>query len=417
LFSDNYLAAALDERAARMRTEIEDTPEQHVLQADEQAWAASLAERYAVRVPVLHPEDWSMGAPQEIKFNVSGWPGRDVRDPSRPFYVPGYRVVVHIPFEGSRELFLLRPSSFTTSVPYAIVQQKEVLHVVEYPHDSHQDIRAGAERLVQEINNYLGFARADVDAFNSRLDGQAIATIRARRQCLIANQARLEQTGIPIRWSEGDARRIEDVIVRRPAPVLTVEDDRRLPLEPILLDEVFEHILGLIRTVGETMEKSPKSYATLGEEDRRQQFLPMLNSHYRGQATAEAFNVAGKTDILVQFEGQNLFIAECKFWEGQQSFADAIGQLFGYTSWRDTKLALIVFVRESGMTAIVTKVRQALEQHEQFVAFKQAAGPTEFRATMRWPGDDQRFADLNVFLFHTPVTQPRKKTAPTRKAL
>ena len=30
------------------------------------------------------------------------------------------------------------------------------------------------------------------------------------------------------------------------------------------------------------------------------------------------------------------------------AFAQAIDQLFGYTAWRDTKLALIVFVREKG---------------------------------------------------------------------
>ena len=41
-----------------------------------------------------------------------------------------------------------------------------------------------------------------------------------------------------------------------------------------------------------------------------------LNTHYRGKATAEAFNFHGKTDILIRHDNQNLFIAECKYWSG-----------------------------------------------------------------------------------------------------
>lgn len=153
------------------------------------------------------------------------------------------------------------------------------------------------------------------------------------------------------------------------------------------------------------MERSPNTYAGLGEEDRRQVIVAALNTHYRGQTTAEAFNVKGKTDILVRHpEGRNLFIGECKFWSGVKGFIETIDQLFGYATWRDTKLAAIIFVREKDLTAVVAKAREALESHHQFVAWKDAADETELRATMSWPGDQQRHADLNVFFIHTPAT-------------
>jgi hypothetical protein len=41
--------------------------------------------------------------------------------------------------------------------------------------------------------------------------------------------------------------------------------------------------------------------------------------------------------------------------------------------------------------------------HAQFVAWKTAAEQTELRATMCWAGDEQRLADLNVFLVYMPV--------------
>jgi hypothetical protein len=107
-------------------------------------------------------------------------------------------------------------------------------------------------------------------------------------------------------------------------------------------------------------------------------------------------------DILARYQGRNVFISECTFWDGEQSFTDTVDQLFGYTGWRDTKLAIIIFIRANGMTAIGTRRDETLAAHPQFVAWQQAASETELPATMRWPGDDERLADLNIFLVHTP---------------
>jgi hypothetical protein len=55
------------------------------------------------------------------------------------------------------------------------------------------------------------------------------------------------------------------------------------------------------------------------EEDLRQHFLVQLNGQYEGRATGETFNFEGKTDILIRAERKNIFIAECKFWDGPDS--------------------------------------------------------------------------------------------------
>jgi hypothetical protein len=134
----------------------------------------------------------------------------------------------------------------------------------------------------------------------------------------------------------------------------------------------------------------------MGEEYRRQT-LVALNTHYAGRAHAEAFNDEGKTDILIRHEGRNLFICECKFWSGVEGFSDTIDQLFRYTGWRDTKLAIVMFVREKGLTSILKKAKTALAEHESFVAWKDAANETELRAKVHWPGDEERLAELNAF--------------------
>lgn len=150
------------------------------------------------------------------------------------------------------------------------------------------------------------------------------------------------------------------------------------------------------------MEKSPATYAQLGEEDRRNTILTMLNTHYEGRAAAEAFNGKGKTDILIQYDGINVFICECKFWQGVKAFTEAIDQLFGYTTWRDTKLSLVLFVKERGLTEVIEKARKALAAHPQFSSEEKAASKTELRARMTWPGDPARLLDLNITFIHTP---------------
>ena len=85
------------------------------------------------------------------------------------------------------------------------------------------------------------------------------------------------------------------------------------------------------------MERSPKAFRDMKEEDLRQHFLVQLNGQYEGQASGETFNFEGKTDILIRHEGKNIFIAECKFWRGPSTVADTLDQLLSYLSWRDTK--------------------------------------------------------------------------------
>jgi hypothetical protein len=357
LFFEGELSAALEQQARKLEREVEQAPEEHLLNVDVQEWVSALVDRWRVEPPVLHPEQWSMDA-EEAKVDVSWDYGRrDIRDPSRPAYVPGHRVVVHIPFSGDAGVFSLQPSTRTYNPPRATIHNGEVLTVIEYPADSPVDVRAKAEKLISDIEQYLGWARSDIEGFNRGLEQRARARIQARRDRVRKNYERLAETGIPLRGKVSSPKTyIADALVRRPAP----------------------------------------------EEDRRHVILTALNSHYRGKATAEAFNVAGKTDILVRHEERNLFIAECKVWSGAQAFSEAIDQLFRYAAWRDTKLAVVVFVSEKDLTSIVEKARDTLEAHPQFVEWREGANETELRALMTWPGDDRRHADLNVFVIHTP---------------
>lgn len=391
-----------------MREVVESEPEESLKQADVGEWAAALTHHFVVSCPELKTGEITRDPSQDIEIDVSSDQSRyfsDYSDYARHY--PGYRIVVHIPFDGDENVFYLRPSTFTTTFPRGRIKGSDLLLTLKFAQDTKPNIDGEVQGFVGNVSQYLDWARAEIDSFNSSLEQQAMQAIEARRHRIEERDDYLATSSIPIRRSAGAKTYIPDVVIRRPAPSLprAKADDKPPRLEPVLEKKIFEHILEVIRRQAAQIEKSPGAFASMGEEDRRQVILSMLNTHYEGRAAAEAFNHRGKTDILIRYEDKNLFICECKFWSGQEGFSGTIDQLFGYTGWRDTKLAIVMFVREKALTALLKKARTALGEHPQFVSWKDAASETELRATMRWPGDDERLADLNVFFVHTPQTK------------
>jgi hypothetical protein len=105
-----------------------------------------------------------------------------------------------------------------------------------------------------------------------------------------------------------------------------------------------------------------------------------LNGQYEGGATGETFNAGGKTDILIRGGDRNVFIAECKFWQGPKSFDEAVAQLLGYLSWRDSKCALLVFNRTRDSSAVGEKMHEVMKAREEFT-----------RCVSNPPGGDARY--------------------------
>jgi hypothetical protein len=248
----------------------------------------------------------------------------------------------------------------------------------------------------------MGWSRETVDLYNGELETLARETIQRRRERVIADHTHLDDLGIPVRRrSDAPQTYAAPGIVRRTPPVAKPESPRAP--EPTMVGDLYEHTLGLIRSWGKAIERTPGPYADAGEETLRDALLPMLNSHYEGAATGETFNAAGKTDILIRVEDRNVFIGECKWWSGPGAVTDALDQLFSYTTWRDTKLALIFFVDRKNPTAVVEKAHALFGDHDLFIGWNDAGDARELRATMRWPGDDSITAELHIFFVHLPT--------------
>jgi hypothetical protein len=151
------------------------------------------------------------------------------------------------------------------------------------------------------------------------------------------------------------------------------------------------------------MERSPAAFKGMSEEDLRTQFLVQLNGQYDGQATGETFNSSGKTDILIRHQNKNLFIAECKFWNGPASLTGAIDQLLGYATWRDTKTALLVFSRNKNFTDVLRQIPETVRSHSNFVQQHRYASETGFRFVLTQRDDPARHLIMTVIAFNVPT--------------
>jgi hypothetical protein len=138
------------------------------------------------------------------------------------------------------------------------------------------------------------------------------------------------------------------------------------------------------------------------EETLRDHILLYLTPRFEGASTGETFNKSGKTDILLRYETSNVFIAECKFWSGPNGLLKAIDQLFAYLTWRDSKAALVLFVRNQDFTSVLESIKETVPTHAQFIRHVQDVHESWFEYRLSLPGDPGREVWFSVLAFHLP---------------
>lgn len=185
-----------------------------------------------------------------------------------------------------------------------------------------------------------------------------------------------------------------------------IPDEETNKTEPSKLSTEYgyEEIVKVIHSAGRQMERTPETYADLGEEGLRDVFLATL----KGKATSETFNGRGKTDILVRHNDENVFIAECKIWNGRKKFKKAIDQLLSYLSWRDTKTAILMFYRGKKIIGVLDKIQPTVESHECYERKIGVDDKTAYRYEFHQRVDAKVKILLSVLVFHMPMEKKKK---------
>src|SRR5690606_126854 len=131
--------------------------------------------------------------------------------------------------------------------------------------------------------------------------------------------------------------------------------------------------------------------------------LMILDPNFQyGSASGETFNKSGKTDIQLRYDSSVVFIAECKFWTGEKGYLKTISQLLNYLTWRDTKAAVIIFVKQKDFSNVLSKVESKTVEHPNYLGCVSRNDESWFNYRFHLNGDKNREVKLAIQLFHLP---------------
>ena len=294
--------------------------------------------------------------------------------------IDGYKITFTIPFDGDKDLLYLRPSTFyMQSFPVDRViaptddDYGKIIFSLEYAkselqrtENSNEIVQKGFQREIDTYFKTIETINKEVRNYNSGLQNIVEKYLEARLQKANDYLQMRERLELPLKIN-ANAPNTKPIVLKKAKKKKEVSfPNRQEPEKNYEISDVhYVNIKSIISLACISMEKTARTFNKLLEEELRDVILSNLNSHYQGTASGETFNKVGKTDIYIPFENKAAYIAECKVWHGSKKFVEAIDQLCGYTTWRETKTSLIIFNKENkDFSSLVDSIDAVLKTME-----------------------------------------------------
>ena len=391
-----------DSRIKDLEGEIASWDENRLLNTSVEDLCKYLVGKYRIDVPVLD-RDGIVVDQHETQIDVSRDSLRFITNRSQPFYILGTEIEITVPFTKDSLAFTIKPTVYSLSPPRGNVRDGTLTFFITGVDLEADKVRLDIDQKVDHIGSYLTSLRMSAETLDGELASIACQRIEQRREKLLADQNLVASLGFKLKQRTDSPKTYTAPEVRRkitpmPPPASSIP----YKPEPTLAEVDYEHILEVIENMAQVMERSPSAFSTMDEESLRSHFLVQLNGHYEGQATGETFNYEGKTDILIRSEGKNIFIAECKYWAGPQKLTEAIDQLLSYSSWRDTKVAVIIFNRNKSFTKVLEAIKLTTKAHPNCKRDLGNRSETSFRFIFSHRDDTNRELTLTILAFDIP---------------
>lgn len=310
-----------------------------------------------------------------------------------------------IPISGNINMLLYSPvSSMYVDGEFFIKNDTLVCEFINFYNDAVK-IKKDYDSKVSYLVSIYSKLIQDIDDFNNCL-GIKIREIFLTRKSKILNKNNLmESLGVPLKKATNVSNtfsipqpKLREKISIKPSVI-----ENGYKSEPTLDGENYFNILKLINDVGKNFERLPNVYKSKHEEDLRDHFLLTLDPNFEfGSVSGETFNKTGKTDIQLRYDSSVVFIAECKFWNGEKSYLNTISQLLKYLTWRDTKASIIMFVTQKDFSSILNKINHFTSYHDNYLGYVSNSDENWFNYRFHVNGDKNREVKLAVQLFHLP---------------
>ncbi len=405
LFSGKSSSEFFDNKRQSIINEINSKSQNELLSISIELYSEYLTSIFIIEYPLLDDDTYTISS-YEGDIPVSRFPVEfAIFDRSKT--IKKDIIVFHVPYSGDISYLNFRPSTFFLSgIPSAIIRQNEFLfEYINFYNDS-EKIKREFDNDIRSFKNSYNTLKADFEIYNNSLKLFIIGEINKRRESLLEKNNFLSSFNVPLKSNDRTPKTFsipspklrEKITISKP----TVPNSEFTP-EPMLDYVNYIKILKIIDDVGRNFERLPSTYMSKGEEDLRDHILMVLDPNFEyGSATGETFNKKGKTDILLRHDSSVAFVAECKFWGGEKVFHKTIDQLLNYLTWRDSKTAIIIFVRNKEIIPIFQKIKEVTPLHSCYINTKGQNAENWSEHIFHLPSDKNKEVVLSIQIFHLP---------------
>lgn len=353
-FSGELASSAFSERLKATKAQIAKLQDRDMDNTDRDAWVDYFCSQCEIDALTIYQASYEIDLEEKTLAEYNHWHRMLPYGPEH-YARPGIRATCKVPFTGDPELLTLQPNSHTLlpfEVDRIIRPGKDGIGYIMLAFEVFQR-DATSEVIKKHFDDEIGSIvseaeRVNVEAarFNESFRGPIESAVDDRISQLDKLSTIRQDLNIPL-------NRVKDAPMAKPIPLpkKRLEFSRPKPREDgeasySISDADYEAINVVIGECGALMEQAPGAYSALDEEQLRDIIRATLGTHW-DNVSGETFRNRGKTDIYIPFESHAAYIAECKVWHGRKLFLKAIEQLFSYTTWRDTKVSVVVFNKEN----------------------------------------------------------------------
>jgi len=310
-------------------------------------------------------------------------------------------ITYHIPYSGNKNLLRCSRSIFKGRNIEVKIQGNVISFDIINWRDDADEIKREAKDIISNIQEQENYIKNEVLQYNSDLENKACQIFQARKVLIFKQYKLVESLGIPFKRAEKVPFTFSVPLIKRKPIIKPSASSEKFTPEFTLDALAYNYVLKICHETGVEMERHPGIYFEKDEETLRDHFIMMLSSHFQS-VTGETFNKTGKTDILIRHEKSNVFIAECKFWKGMGAFHETIDQILSYLTWRDSKAAILCFVKNKELNPVLEKIESETSNHNCFVKYNGKQSGSWFNFDFHLKDDTSRGVKLTVLCFHFP---------------
>ncbi len=399
-FYEKDNSAYSEELIYKIKSTIENSGKEYILNIDENEYIEYLVTEYTLYPLEILKDTENIDEPiiEKKQMEDRVW--------NRTYMADIYNFKVSYHYTGTKDLFYIRPSTMTMTTNNICINERDtVSFVVSLTQlDESAFTRAKNEAYSSSFANVVNI-NSFATSWNNALKGLIQSEFRRIKDKYVKENGFFAAINIKTNKDTSNVFTVPTIkAVETPKP--KISKNKAYTPEPTMSNTMYNDVLEVINVLGRSMERKPSLYLGKDEEALRDLFLFPLEIKYEGlTATGETFNKNGKTDILLKHEsdGSNLFIAELKVWHGAKQFLEAISQLFDrYLTWRDSKVAVMMFVKNKDFTQTIETVKSEISNHPYYLDDLGQREDTSLSYKFHLAEDNSKEVLFEVMMFHFP---------------